>query len=1057
VKKRFQGSVRSFSAMSLIAMAVVVYPAGPPVDEDEAVEDVEAAAEVVAGSSTITGTVFQDFGSDGEMNIVETSGTATDVGIAGVTVNAFNAAGDLVGSTLSTADGSYTLGVTEPLGTALRVEFSTPNSGPLAVFRPSFFGSGNGTTVQFVDAGATGVDAGFNVPGEYCQSNPSLAVSRLCAGRSVSGGPAINPSVFVTRYDGGPYSTARGFSDIYTDWSTVTAAQGSLTGTVLGMAWDPNSGRIYNTAYIRRHAELYEKANASGTVSARPGAVFVTIPGASGLGGSTSFLVDLEELLAGDQFSNVNGDPGDVGFIPTNAERQIDCIEHKTSAQSADPCYRRGLDSNLKFADPDFGTVGVYEAVGQTGIGEIEVDDQGNLYVVSLYDKNLYKVAMPADGSAPTTMVSLGDITAGVSCTNGVARPFAVTLWRGSLYLGMTCDGSGDFPADVANYDPLTSLDTNITFTIRRYDLGSGQWSTQFGPQSLAGMSRGSVDGTSDGWAATSRRWNPWTNQYAVPMTVGGFLQDTFAVRPVPMFSDIAFDSDGSMILGFRDRNGDQLATNGSESPIGTNTNYPAIASGDIYRLCRTGTGYTSADYTFEGGAGCTQTVNAANGTEYYTGDKYFSYHYEISAGMLEQVPGFPDVILTGFDPYDGDGSDATFYAGGIRYLQNSSGGNADFPNDGSGVIFFSWDDPTGNVNKAGGFLKTNGMSDVEALCDQAPVQIGNRVWIDTNADGIQDPDEQPVAGVTVRLYSADGQTLLGTAITNADGEYYFSSNITEPADGGANPDHIGGGVVIGQDHVVRFDNPADYEDGGPLEPYVLTTVTSGDNTSIDSDADLVDGFPQISVPARKAGENDHSFDVGFYLASEQVPDNEPADEPADEPGDGTNDPAAPESGSLIRVSVGDYVWWDTNRDGRQDDSDVPLKEVELRIFTADGGPVVNVFGGRVVRTFTDRTGWYTFDDLPPGQYKVCVIAPAGYVPTIAGVGPSDQDSSTECATSRILSVDGERDPTLDFGFVPSGAVLPRTGTDSPNTAAALLLIVVGLLLLAPSRLRRLN
>jgi hypothetical protein len=1036
VKMRFQGSVRSLSAMSLIAMAVVVYPAGPQVEV------------VAAGTSTITGTVFQDFGSDGEMNTVDTSGSATDIGIAGVTVSAFNAAGDLVGSTLSATNGSYTLEVTESSGTPLRVEFSVPSSGPLAVFRPSFFGSGNGTTVQFVDAGATGVDAGFNVPAEYCQSNPSLSVSRLCAGRSVTGGPTINPSIFITRYDGGPYTTANSLSNVYTDWTTVTAAQGSQTGTILGMAWDANSGRIYNTAYIRRHAELYEMANESGTVSARPGAVFVTTPGASGLGGSTSFLVDLEELMAGDQFSKVDGVPGDAGFIPTNAERQIDCIEHKTSSQSSDPCYQKGLDSNLKFAD--FGTVGVHEAVGQTGIGEIEVDDEGNLYVVSLYDKNLYKVAMPANGSAPTTMTSLGDITAGVSCTNGEARPFAVTLWRGSLYLGMTCDGSGDFPADVANYNPLTSLDANITLTIRRYDLSSGQWSTQFGPQSLAGLSRGSVDGTSDGWAATSRRWNPWTNQYAAPHALG----DTFGVRPVPMFSDIAFDSDGSMILGFRDRNGDQLATNGSESPIGTNTAYPAIASGDIYRLCRTGTGYTSADYTFEGGAGCDQTVNGSNGTEYYSGDKYFSYHYEISGGMLEQVPGFPDVILTGFDPYDGDGTGATFYSGGIRYLHNSSGGNGGgdtpFPNLGSGVIFFSWDFPGANVNKAGGFLKTNGMSDVEALCDQAPVQIGNRVWIDTNKDGIQDPDEQPVAGVTVRLYSADGTTLLGTAITNADGEYYFSSDVTEPADGGANPDHIGGGVVIGQAHIVRFDEPDDYDTGGPLEPYVLTTVTSGDNTSIDSDADIVDGFPQISVPARKAGENDHTFDVGFYLSA-GPPDNEPETEP----GTDTNEPAAPESGSSIRVSVGDYVWWDTNRDGRQDDSDVPLKEVELRIFTADGGPVVNVLGSRVVRTFTDRTGWYTFEDLPPGQYKVCVVAPAGYVPTIAGVGPSDQDSSTECTISRILRVDGERDPTLDFGFVPAGAVLPSTGTGSPNTAAALLLVVVGLLLLGPSRLRR--
>ena len=1023
--------MRTEIASLLIAMAVVVYmPSSSP-------EAVAAPAE------TITGTVFQDFGSDGEMNTTVVSGSATDIGLAGVTVSAFNAAGDLVGSTLSATNGAYTLEVTEPLGTPLRVEFSVPDSGPLAFFRPSFFGSGNGTTVQFVGAGATGVDAGFNVPAEYCQSNPSLAVSRLCAGQSITGGPAINPSVFITRYDGGPYTPANGFSDVYTAWPTVTAAQGSLTGSILGMAWDANSGRIYNTAYIRRHAELYEAGG-----RARPGAVFVTTPAVSGLGGSTSFLVDLEDLLAGDQFSNSTA--GQVGFVPTNAARQIDCIEWKTSG---DPCYQKGADSDIAPA----GQVGVYEEVGQTGIGEIEVDDQGNLYVVSLYDKNLYKVAMPADGSAPTTMTSLGDITAGVTCTNGEGRPFAVTLWRGSLYLGMTCDGSGDFPASVANYNPRVSLDANITFTIRRYDLSSGQWSTQFGPQSLAGMLRGSADGRSEPWKETSRRWNPWTNQYALSFShpcvannAPPCTSDPFGVRPVPMFSDIAFDSDGSMILGFRDRNADQLGTPDSESPIGTKTVFPALASGDIYRLCRTGTGYTAADYTFEGGAGCTQTVNSANGTEYYSGDKYCSFHHEISVGMLEQVPGFPDVILTGFDPYDGDCSNKTWGSGGTRYIRNSTGdvaknGGVGYPNAGSGVIFFALDGPQANPNKAGGFNKTNGMSNVEALCDQAPVQIGNRVWIDTNKDGIQDPDEPPVAGVTVRLYSADGLTLLGTAITNADGQYYFSSDVNEPPDGGANLDHIGGGVVIGEAHIVRFDNPDDYADGGPLEPYVLTTATSGDNTGIDSDAEMVDDFPQINVPARKAGENDHTFDVGFHLPSTQDATTTAPSAPA---------PSAPapsdtvESVSTISVSVGDYVWWDTNRDGRQDDSDVPLKNVELRITTVDGEPVVDVFGNPVGPRFTDATGWYSFDDLPPGQYKVCVIAPEGFEPTLEGVGSSDQDSSTGCAISRILTVDGERDPTLNFGFAKAEDVLPTSGLEPVGMIVASLLMLAGVALL---------
>jgi hypothetical protein len=147
----------------------------------------------------------------------------------------------------------------------------------------------------------------------------------------------------------------------------VTAGQATVTGSILGMAWDPASRRVYNTAYVRRHASMYESDG-----KARPGALFVTTPGAGGLGGSTSFLVDLEDLLPGTSSRTPTGAAGDAGHVPTNAERQLDCIEHKTAAQSADPCYQKGADSNIAPA----GQVGVYGMVGQVGIGEIEVDGE---------------------------------------------------------------------------------------------------------------------------------------------------------------------------------------------------------------------------------------------------------------------------------------------------------------------------------------------------------------------------------------------------------------------------------------------------------------------------------------------------------------------------------------------------------------------------------------------------------------------------------------------------------------------------------------------------------
>ncbi len=50
---------------------------------------------------------------------------------------------------------------------------------------------------------------------------------------------------------------------------------------------------------------------------------------------------------------------------------------------------------------------------------------------------------------------------------------------------------------------------------------------------------------------------------------------------------------------------------------------------------------------------------------------------------------------------------------------------------------------------------------------------IGGRVWEDLDADGIQDPEEESIGGITVRLFDAGG-TKVDTTITDAGGKYAF-------------------------------------------------------------------------------------------------------------------------------------------------------------------------------------------------------------------------------------------------------------------------------------------
>ncbi|PNZ88036.1 hypothetical protein CD148_12215, partial [Staphylococcus delphini] len=52
---------------------------------------------------------------------------------------------------------------------------------------------------------------------------------------------------------------------------------------------------------------------------------------------------------------------------------------------------------------------------------------------------------------------------------------------------------------------------------------------------------------------------------------------------------------------------------------------------------------------------------------------------------------------------------------------------------------------------------------------------IGDKVWEDTNKDGIQDADEPGIANVTVTLKDADGN-VVDTRVTDTNGNYLFEN-----------------------------------------------------------------------------------------------------------------------------------------------------------------------------------------------------------------------------------------------------------------------------------------
>ena len=153
-------------------------------------------------------------------------------------------------------------------------------------------------------------------------------------------------------------------------------------------------------------------------------------------------------------------------------------------------------------------------------------------------------------------------------------------------------------------------------------------------------------------------------------------------------------------------------------------------------------------------------------------------------------------------------------------------------------------------------FRKANGLGDLVAFCQSAPLEIGNRVWNDTNANGIQDAGEAGIAGVTVHLYAADGTTPLQTTTTDSTGDYFFT-------------------ISPYTSYVIKLDNASDYANGGALNSFRLTPANQDTTHLIDSKATLptptngigAGNYPTITVASHTPGQNDDAFDIGLTLA----------------------------------------------------------------------------------------------------------------------------------------------------------------------------------------------
>ncbi len=288
---------------------------------------------------------------------------------------------------------------------------------------------------------------------------------------------------------------------------------------------------------------------------------------------------------------------------------------------------------------------------------------------------------------------------------------------------------------------------------------------------------------------------------------------------------------------------------------------------------------------------------------------------------------------------------------------------------------------------------------------DYALLSLGDLVWLDTGdgnkADnGIFDSGETPVPGVNVELYEA-GQTPgvdtpIATTTTDANGRYRFT------------------GLQAG-DYVVHLP-ASEFGSGGPLNDLVSSLGNGLANADADETSDE-NGIDTDNLATTGISSDMVSLNYGT--------------EPTGEDGD-PNSNLTVDFGFLELSSLGDYVWFDENRNGVQDAAEPGIEGVEVNLYDKNGNLVESMT--------TDSSGKYLFTDLRPGNYYLEFILPPGYEITSQNQGGNDgNDSDVDPLTGRTMLISlgsGVTDLRWDAGLAliqpPKAVPTPTAGPSPP-------------------------
>lgn len=431
--------------------------------------------------------------------------------------------------------------------------------------------------------------------------------------------------------------------------------------------------------------------------------------------------------------------------------------------------------------------------------------------------------------------------------------------------------------------------------------------------------------------------------------------------------------------------------------------------------------------------------------------------------------PGLSNVLVSLYDA----GPDGVFGGGDdflIETTQTGSDGSYLFSNVVGSNYYVQVEESSlpsgltlspGTVNPQAVFTLANNSSNLEqdfpyTNDSSSNAIVGDLVWSDADSDGVRDPGEPGIAGVTLDLIDASNNMVVATTTTGADGQYLFTNVVpgeylvevtdttneltgyTLTTGPQSNPSPSDPFAVAAGDVVLTldfgYDNDAlfnitdtvwlDNDNDGVLDAsengIENVTVNLLDDNGVVIATAITDANGQFSF----TGLEDGDYRLQISDANNELIDYQSTTTPAENGFFDVTINGANVSnisfGYNQRGTIGDTVWSDANSNGVQDDNEVGIAGVQVTLYFDENGNGTLQPSDTIVNiTTTDVNGNYLFEDLIGVDYLVVIDADqpelAGYTQT------GDPDEAGTCSTcdeeSGTTLVLGGSDLEQDFGY----------------------------------------